>query len=50
LALWNKLAQHTKAARAQQSEQMRRIGVLVSLAADDPGGQARVAALQQSLQ
>ena len=35
------------AARAQQ---MRRIGVLMSLAADDPGGQARVAALQQGLQ
>ena len=38
------------AARAQQNEQMRRIGVLMSLAADDPGGQARVAALQQGLQ
>ena len=37
-------------ARAQQTEQMRRIGVLMSLAADDPGGQARVAALQQGLQ
>ena len=38
------------AARAQRQEQMRRIGVLMSLAADDPGGQARVAALQQGLQ
>jgi putative ABC transport system substrate-binding protein len=28
------------AARAQQPERMRRIGVLMSLAADDPEGQA----------
>ena len=32
------------AARAQQAERMRRIGVLMSHAADDPEGQARVAA------
>ena len=38
------------AARAQQSEPMRRIGVLMSTAADDPEGQARNAGFQQSLQ
>ena len=38
------------AARAQQPEQMRRIGVLVRLAADDPQGQAAVAAFRQTLQ
>jgi len=38
------------AARAQQPEQMRRIGVLMNRAADDPEGQASVAAFQQALQ
>jgi putative tryptophan/tyrosine transport system substrate-binding protein len=38
------------AARAQQGERMRRIGVLMNLAADDLQGQARVAALLQGLQ
>ena len=33
------------AARAQQSNSMRRIGVLTSTAADDPEGQARIAAI-----
>jgi putative ABC transport system substrate-binding protein len=37
------------AARAQQPEGMRRIGVLMNRAADDPHGQARVAAFQQAL-
>ena len=37
------------AARAQQAERMRRIGVVMSLAADDPEDQARVAALLQEL-
>jgi ABC-type uncharacterized transport system substrate-binding protein len=37
-------------ARAQQSEQMRRIDVLMNRRADDPQGQARVAAFQQALQ
>jgi putative ABC transport system substrate-binding protein len=32
------------AARAQQPERMRRIGVLMSTAADDPEGRARIAA------
>jgi putative ABC transport system substrate-binding protein len=38
------------AARAQQSEHMRRIGVLMHLAADDPEGQIRLAAFLQGLQ
>jgi ABC-type uncharacterized transport system substrate-binding protein len=38
------------AARAQQPERMRRIGVLSSLAADDPETQARHAAFLQGLQ
>jgi putative tryptophan/tyrosine transport system substrate-binding protein len=38
------------AARAQQPERMRRIGVLMSLAADDPEGQARLTAFLQSPQ
>ena len=37
------------AARAQQGEQVRRIGVLMYLPADDPEGQARFAALVQAL-
>jgi putative ABC transport system substrate-binding protein len=38
------------AARAQQREHMRRVGVLMHLAADDPEGQSRVAAFLQGLQ
>src|SRR5262249_17470161 len=38
------------AARAQQPERMRRIGVLLSLAADDPEGHARITAFAQGLQ
>jgi len=38
------------AARAQQREHMRRIGVLMPLAADDPVGQARIAALREGLE
>src|SRR6516165_3239217 len=38
------------AAAAQQSEQMRRIGVLMNATADDPYGQARLAAFKQVLQ
>jgi len=37
-------------ARAQQPERVRRIGVLVNLAADDPQGQARLTAFVQGLQ
>jgi putative tryptophan/tyrosine transport system substrate-binding protein len=38
------------AARAQQTERMRRIGVLMAVAADDPEGQARVTMFVQALQ
>src|SRR5229473_3240987 len=38
------------AARAQKPERMRRIGVLMSLAENDPEGQARIAAFLQALQ
>jgi putative ABC transport system substrate-binding protein len=37
------------AARAQQPERMRRIGVLMSYAADDPAGQTRLLAFAQAL-
>ena len=37
-------------ARAQQTDRMRRVGVLVSTAADDPNNQARDAAFRQGLQ
>jgi len=38
------------AARAQQPERMRRIGVLMNVVADDPQGRARIAAFQQKMQ
>ena len=38
------------AARAQQSDRVRRIGVLMAATADDPDYQARIAAFQQGLQ
>ena len=38
------------AARAQQNERMRRIGVLMNLAAEDPETKARLAAFEQVLQ
>jgi putative ABC transport system substrate-binding protein len=38
------------AARAQQGERVRRIGVLMTQAANDPEGQARIAAFLQGLQ
>src|SRR5215471_533506 len=38
------------AGRAQQGERMRRIGVLMNMAADDPEGQASIAAFHQGLQ
>jgi hypothetical protein len=37
-------------ARAQQADRMRRIGVLMGLAAGDPGGQFEVGALKRGLQ
>ena len=36
-------------ARAEQSERMRRVGVLMALKEDDPQGQADVVAFQQAL-
>jgi putative ABC transport system substrate-binding protein len=47
--LGNAAAVWPLAARAQQSEQMRRIGVLMN-AENDPAGQARLAAFVQALQ
>jgi hypothetical protein len=38
------------AARAQQPERMRRIGVLMNLAENDPEGQARIAGFLRGLQ
>jgi putative ABC transport system substrate-binding protein len=38
------------AARAQQAERMRRVGVLMSTGADDPEGQSRIAAFLDGLQ
>jgi hypothetical protein len=38
------------AARAQQSDRTPRIGVLMNRPADNPEGQARIAAFQQALQ
>src|SRR5262245_32255402 len=38
------------AARAQQAERMRRIGVLMPLAADDPEARVRLIAFMQALQ
>ena len=38
------------AARAQQPEQMRRIGILMNRTADDPEGQARVGTFRQALE
>jgi putative ABC transport system substrate-binding protein len=38
------------AARAQQRERVRRIGVLMNYASDDAEGQARLAAFHQGLQ
>ena len=38
------------AARAQQTDRMRRIGVLMAMKADDPESQARLAAFAQGLQ
>jgi hypothetical protein len=38
------------AARAQQAERMRRIGVLMNTTPDEPDSQARITALAQGLQ
>ena len=38
------------AARAQQPDRVRRIGVLMGVTKDEPEGQARIAALREGLQ
>jgi ABC-type uncharacterized transport system substrate-binding protein len=50
IALLGSAAAWPLAAHAQQNERMRRIGVLMNTAADDPDGQARIAAFHQGLQ
>src|SRR5947207_10590746 len=50
LALAGAAAAWPLAARAQQREPMRRVGVLMNLAVGDPEGEARSAAFLQALQ
>ena len=50
IALAGGMAVLPLAARAQQSERMRRIGVLMNATENDPYGQARLAAFKQVLQ
>ena len=50
MALLGGAAAWPLAARAQEAERVRRIGVLIAAAADDPEFQARVAAFLQGLQ
>ena len=50
IALVGGVAASTLAARAQQPERIRKIGVLMNLSSEDPEGQARVKAYAQALQ
>ena len=50
VALGGAVAAWPLAAHAQQTERLRRIGVVMHLGADDPEGQRRVAAFLQGLQ
>jgi putative tryptophan/tyrosine transport system substrate-binding protein len=50
IALVGGVAAMPLAARAQQNERVRRIGVLMPFAKDSPEGQARVAAFLQEIQ
>jgi putative ABC transport system substrate-binding protein len=50
ISLLGSVAAWPLSASAQQRDRMRRIGVLMALAADDPAGQARFVAFVQALQ
>ena len=50
ITLLGAIAARPLAARAQQLERVKRIGVLMNVAAADPEGQAQVAAFLQALQ
>jgi hypothetical protein len=50
IALLGGAAAWPLAARAQQPERMRRVGVIIVNAENDPEGQARIAAFRRGLQ
>src|SRR6516165_1055570 len=50
IALIGGAASWSIVAHAQQSEQMRRVGVLISSTENDPQGRRQIAAFQQGLQ
>ena len=49
IALAGGVAAWPLTARTQQAERMRRVGVLMGIAEDDPAGQARLAAFRQGM-